>query len=591
MLSSNRVVSGSGHVTPKKLFLSIIRSCRLPMAVAMIFSMFSNMSMLVMPLYMFLVMDKFMISKNMSTLVMLYIIALVALSFTTFMDVMKNRVMVYVGTWIDKSIARNVLSANFFAALSKSNSASHEVTQDIIEVRQFFSGHTMMVFMDVPWVPFLLAFIFIFDLYLGLVAVAAGIVLMAVSAIQRYWVVPNLVRAERAMADSNKKASDLLRNADTAEAMGMRQQLIKRWRMSYNKAMAKQERSSIISGTMSAIAKILRLLFMMITMTVAMVQIMDPNSYMTIGALMAAVIMINRILTPLEQAVSQFQEFGKIISVFDRIAMLLDRHFKQPQKAPLDTIPRGHVQVDQVSVIVPNNKRIVDNVSFRLEPGEIVGVVGPSGAGKSTLGRVLVGILEPHEGAVYLDGMDLKNLRSEDYGQYFGYVSQDVTLFDATLAQNISRYELDPDPNDIIAAAKNATLHDAILRMPKGYDTQLGARGIVLSGGQRQRVALARALYRAPRLLVLDEPNSNLDAVGEEALFNALEIMKKQGAAVLVIAHRPNVLRIVDRIVYMDKGRIQRIEKRQNVNSQTVGQQPAKKIPDKSASENSRVSG
>lgn len=532
--------------------------CRPAMASALWFSMFSNLSIIVVPLYMFQMFDKVMPSQNMNTLWMLFIAAVFVLLFSAYMDALRGRLMVYVGSWIDKSLGEEALSASFQSALNGSQSFRSS-SSDVMKIRNFFSGPSMTVLMDIPWVPLFFVLIFIFNFYIGLVALCSAIILMVLTALQQLWVQPRMAQARQAFGEASALSRGLIENAEAVESMGMRGKIINMWKQKYIRSLALLERSSQSLGSLQAISKSFRLLMMMTIISIAMWQIMNPSPDMSIGLMFGAVILISRILQPVEQGLSKFQELSDVFKAFDNLSDALSNNDPGRTSGMSLPAPKGYLSVENLSVVIPSVGPILRNVSFRLAPGDVLGVVGASAAGKSTLGRALVGIIPPKAGNVRLDGADLWTWDSSNVGRFIGYVPQKITLFDGTISENIARFYRDPNYEDVVRAAKAVGLHDMISKLPDGYETQIGLGNIILSGGQRQRIALARAMFGDPVFIVLDEPNSNLDTDGEKFLLEALKLKKKDGATIVIIAHRPSILQIADKILVMKNGTVQRL--------------------------------
>lgn len=545
------------RLSKKDLFISLLLKTKSATSAAMWFGVFSNLSIVVIPFYMFQMFDKVMPSQNMATLWMLFIVAFFVLLFAAYMDSLRNRVMVYVGSWIDNALGEEALSASFQYSLG-SPQASKPATNYVIAIRQFFSGMSMSILMDIPWVPFFVVLIFIFNFYIGLVALIFAFILLAIALLQQFWAQPRMAQARLAINEAEVYSRGLVTNSESVESMGIRERLLNNWEAFYNRSLFLQERSSHASGALQAVSKSLRFVMMITIISVAMSQLADQTSGLGIGSMFAAIILTTRIMQPFEQGISRIREFSEVIRAFDGLSEVLAGHASARDAGMPLPAPKGHLSVENVNVIINGAGQILRNVSFKLEPGEVLGVVGASAAGKSTLGRALVGILPTKAGKVRLDGADLWTWSSNDVGKYIGYVPQQITLFEGSIADNISRFNSVAGDREILRTAKLVGLHEMIMELPHGYDTLIGPDNLILSGGQRQRIALARALYGNPVFIVLDEPNSNLDAEGDRYLLEALKIKKEQGATIVIIAHRPSVLKIADKILVMANGTVQR---------------------------------
>jgi PrtD family type I secretion system ABC transporter len=379
---------------------------------------------------------------------------------------------------------------------------------------------------------------------------------------------PPLDEANRHAAEASVFAQSSLRNADAIQAMGMMPALKQRWRGKHQASLSLQGVASDRGGTINAVSKSCRLMIQIAMLGfgafLAIDQIITP------GVMIAASIILARALQPIEQAIGNWRMVVSARHAYRRLKELMGNRMedRSPMRLPA---PMGRVSVERVIVVPPGAEEpSLKRVSFELDPGDAVGVIGPTGAGKSSLARILVGVWRPYDGSVRLDGAELGNYDTEELGRFIGYLPQDVELFDGTVGENISRFAEDAAPEDIVAAARLASVHDMILRLPDGYDAMIGEGGRRLSGGQRQRIALARALYRQPSLIVLDEPNASLDAEGDQALGAAIRSMKELGKTVIVMAHRPSAIASVDKLIMLRDGQIEAFGNKDDVLKQVL---------------------
>ena len=423
--------------------------------------------------------------------------------------------------------------------------------------------------MDAPWTPIFIVVIFMLHPLLGWISLAGALVLFGLAFSNELATRGLLVRAGGASVGALRQAEAAVRNADAVEAMGMMPALIRRWHASNAEALALQSDASMRSGVITALSKFARLALQIgILGTGAWLVILNE---LTPGAMIAGSILMGRALAPVEQAISTWRSMIAARGAYERVKEQLDESEPRGRAMPLPP-PSGRLSVEGVSFVHPGAEApTLRAVSFQLQPGETLGLIGPTAAGKTTLARLLVGNLVPRAGHVRLDAMDVARWETEDLGRHIGYLPQDVELFGGTVRENIARMDVG-DAEAVVAAARLAGVHDMVLRLPKGYDTEIGEGGTALSGGQRQRIALARAVYGSPRLIVLDEPNANLDGEGEEALVKAIGVLHDEGVSIVVIAHRPSILQTADQVLVLKAGAVQGLGPRDEVLTKLTGQ-------------------
>ncbi len=534
----------------------VVSGARRAVLVVAFFSMVTNLLMLTVPVYMMQMFDRVLPTRHTDTLLLLSALALGALALMAAIEVIRARVMVRLGSWVDRKLSEPLLHASLNDSLSLANAQARGATplRELSTVRQFLTGPSVFPMMDAPWVPLFIALIFILHPTLGWIAVGGAVLVFMFAVANDLATRPTLSKANAVSARSLYRADAAVRNADVIAALGMAPALAKRWRETGDAGMQFQATASDISGVISSSARFIRLV-VQITMlgTGAYLVIQDQ---LTGGGMIAASIILGRAMAPIEQSINSWRGLVAARNAFKSIRQTLERQgdHDDPMNLPA---PEGRLQVEGVTFIPPGQREpILRQITFEAGPGEQMGLIGPSASGKTTLARLLVGSWSPTAGAVRLDGADLTYWAPEDRGPHIGYVPQDVELFDGTVRDDIARLG-DADDEQVVHAAKLARVHDMILRLPDGYDTQIGEGGVLLSGGQRQRIALARAVFGTPKFLVLDEPNANLDRDGDVALLDILRDLKEIGTAVIIITHRPSILAHVDTITVLTHGRVE----------------------------------
>jgi len=518
------------------------------------FSFFVNMLMLVPSFYMLQVYGRVVTSGSISTLVMLTLIMTVLMATMGSLEWTRSRIMVRLSTKLDVMLSRDVYRASFKRALDSGGmDASAQPLNDLTGLRQFLTGNGLFAFFDTPWLPVYIGVMFLFHPWYGWIAIASAIILLCLAAI-------NEKLTGKAIAEANKQniAASLyttknLRNAEVIESMGMLHTLMERWGARQKKVLALQSSASDKGGMITSLSKTFRMLVQSLILGVG--AYLAVKQEITPGLMIAGSILLGRALAPIDLMIGSWKGFISARSQYERLNDILDKQQAEPQRMSLPA-PQGNVLVENLMVGAPGSKTpILKNISFAVQAGSVVGIIGPSASGKSTLARALLGVWAPQHGVVRLDGADINNWDKRELGPYVGYLPQDIELFEGTISENIARFG-EIDPEKVIQAAKTAGVHEMILQLPDGYDTVIGSEGVNLSGGQRQRVGLARAIYGTPRLIILDEPNSNLDEVGERALAQAIAQLKTTGATIFIITHRTNILAQLDRLLVLSNGTI-----------------------------------
>jgi PrtD family type I secretion system ABC transporter len=563
--------AGGGMGGRKPPLREALDACRGGFVAIAIFSMCINILMLTAPLYMLQLFDRVLASRSGDTLVLLTIIAAAAILTLALLDAVRGQAMVRIGTWLDRRVSGEVLSASIAATLDKGTDPSIQGLRDLQTFRTFLTGPAVFPIMDAPWTPMFLAVIFMLHPTLGFISLGGAVLLFSLALANEISTRKLLMMSGGASIKALHQAEAAVRNADVIEAMGMMPSLIQRWHKRNAESIKLQALASQRSGSITAASKFIRL--------VLQIGILGAGAWLAIqqelspGSMIAASIIMGRALAPVEQAIGSWRSAIAARNAFKRVRQQLAEAAPRGQGMPLPP-PTGALSVESVSYIHPGSKTpVLHNIEFALQPGEVMGLIGPSAAGKTTLARLLVGNLRPRAGHVRLDGAEISTWDPEDRGQYIGYLPQDVELFAGTVRENIARMS-EGTPESVVAAARLADVHEIVLGLNGGYDAEIGQGGMVMSGGQRQRLALARAVYGDPKFIVLDEPNANLDHVGEQALVRTIDMLRENGVTLVVIAHRPSILRHVDKILVLRDGQVQMFGPRDEVMQKVSGQAP-----------------
>ncbi|MEQ8335206.1 type I secretion system permease/ATPase [Nisaea sp.] len=543
----------------------LMRACYTALASAGVFSFAVNMLMLTLPVFMFQVFDRVLASRSEATLYLLLGIAAFTLGIQATLDTIRAYAFVRISGWIDRRIGPILLSSIITDALDRGSQPNSNPLRSLSTLRMFLTGPGMLTMLDVPWVPVFMALIFFINPHMGIAAICGAVVMLVLGIINDRVTRPALNAAQEFSSKAYSAAESAVRNAAVVESMGMRRNVMARWHRENEKVLTLQGRASDRAAILSSMSKSARMLIQMVIMTVAVLQIIDPEVDMTPGMMIACSLILGRALQPVEMGISQARQLVDAIGAYKTIEAALVNAQSGMNRMELPA-PKGHLVLENVGYQPRGAPRpILQRITLEVKPGEALGVVGPSAAGKSTLARLIVGVEKPHVGHVRLDGSDIFNWDTGSLGKYVGFMPQDIELFGGSIAENIARLDSDPEPEKVIEAAKLAGLHELILQLPNGYDTDIGNAGAILSGGQRQRVALARALYGDPSIVVLDEPNSNLDSKGDEALANAVNVLKARGATVIMITHRVQTLANMNKLLVLQDGMINKYGSRDEV--------------------------
>ncbi|MCB1510608.1 MAG: type I secretion system permease/ATPase, partial [Hyphomicrobiaceae bacterium] len=516
-----------------------------------IFSFVINLLMLTGPLFMLQVYDRVMTSGSIPTLVALSVLTAALYAVIGTLEMIRSRIVVRVGLEFDRRVADRVFTSSLRRSVSGQATATSAL-RELDHIRQFIGGPGPLSLFDAPWTPVYLLVVFMMHWVLGLAATVGALILLVLAWLSERMTRAPLVEAARVSGQSFEMAETGARNAEAITAMGMLGAYRERWQKTNAEAMAWQVLAADRLGTLQAVTKTTRLGLQSLMLAIGAALAISGN--ISAGTIVAATIIFGRALAPVEQAIGHWRGMLRALDAYGKIDTLLRASPEQPARTALPD-PKGHLRVANLRVAAPDSRQLIlSGLNFEVPPGQMLAVIGPSASGKSTLARTLVGLWPPLAGAVQLDGARLDQWDHEALGRHIGYLPQSVELFSGTVKDNIARFRVNATDADIVAAAQQAHAHDLILSLPNGYETQLGSFGTYLSAGQRQRIALARALFGNPRLVVLDEPNANLDRVGDDALDNAVDGMRARGQAVVLVSHRVQAIGKADLLLYVDRG-------------------------------------
>lgn len=516
------------------------------------FSFFVNMLMLTGPLYMMQVYDRVLGSRSEATLIALSILVVFLYTMMGILDYVRGRLLARVGARFQSALDHRV----FDAMVRRSAVAPDPVAQtglaDLEAIQRLISSPVLGAAFDLPWTPLFFAAIALFHPWLGLLALCGGLVLIAIAVLNQLFSRSPVQKAAVSGHKANLMSEEIRTEAEMIQAMGMRNAAFERWQKGRTHALRDTLTAHDTSGGFTTLTKSLRLLLQSAMLGLGAYLVLQGE--VTPGAMIAGSILMGRALAPIELGLGQWALVQRAMKGWHSLAELLGKVPPEIERTALPD-PKALLEVQALAVIPPGDQRAqLRNVSFRIQPGQALGVIGPSGSGKSTLAKALTGAWRPAAGTIRLDGASLDQYAPEVLGRHIGYLPQRVQLFEGTIAQNIARLAQQPDAEKVIAAAKKAAAHDMIVKLPEGYDTPVSGGGGRLSGGQMQRIALARALYDDPVILILDEPNSNLDNEGSLALNRAIKLLKSQGQSVLIMAHRPAAIQECEMLLVIDQG-------------------------------------
>lgn len=541
----------------------IVHRTRRTLWYAGLFSLASNALMLFLPIYSLQVLDRVISSRSLETLFMLTAVVAVAIVFYGVFLFLRSSLLNGISEWLDNTLAPHLLYQSITRSALGVTSQAGSYLRDLATIKGFIVGNGLATMLDAPW-----SLIFIFVIYtispvVGVIAVAGIVILLVFGAINEY-ATRSQVRHSISLSSRSQNMADIAcRNAEAIESMGMMENVLTQWQEAHVAGTKAQITATNRSNLIQGISRTLRM-FMQIAVTGAGAYLVLQNE-LSVGGMIAGSILIGRALAPFENAIGLWKTWIATRAAYAR----LNEVFQVGQALERGTLPlpapEGRLAVETLIFTPPKSPPIIKGINFSIEPGESLGIIGPSAAGKSTLAKLIIGLLPPTHGTVRLDGMETFKWYRANFGEYVGFLPQNVDLFPGTIKDNIARMDKNASMESVVEAAKRAHVHEMILRLPNGYETECGIGNLGLSPGQRQRIGLARALYNNPRFVLLDEPNLNLDGDGERALIEALADLKRQRVSFVVVAHRPSIVSMVDKLLVMKGGLVERFGPREDV--------------------------
>lgn len=545
---------------PVKAQDNIIREylslCKRAFAYNSVFSFFINVLMLATSIYSLQVLDRVLSSNSLETLVMLSLIMLVVYVILAFLQTIRSFIFIQISNWLDEKLSSPLLESSI--AFETKTKGSQNL-RDLQTIKSFITGQAVTHLFDAPWAIVYFIVIFFIHWINGFIVVAGAIILLLLALLNERLTKQQVEKSNEINVVSMRTVDKISRNAEIVKAMGMKKDLTVSWQEINKEFIKVNNVATVRSSVISNITRSIRLFIQMLVMAVGALLVIKAK--MSAGGIIATSILAGKALAPFDQAVTIYKSLINTKKSYLRLSQNLAEYEAEEKKMDLPE-PQGALRLDGIIYKNPHeDKIIIKGLNAEIEAGQTIGIIGPSGAGKTTLARLMVNVLTPIKGSMRLDGADLQNQDSEKVGQYIGYLPQDIELFDAPIKDNIGRMRKDADAQDIVKAAQFCGIHDLILKLAKGYETN----ALSLSGGQRQRVALARAFFGAPKLVVLDEPNSNLDGEGEFALVEVIKKAKAAKITTIIISHRPSILNVVDKIMVLHDGEIKKFDNAQTV--------------------------
>ena len=554
----------------KNILKRAIQSCSSKLVVVIFFSLFINVLMFVAPLHMLQMYDRVLVSRSEMTLIVLTGLAVGLLIIYGLLEGVRARILSRIGIEFDELMSGHMLNVVFDIAVNRPSIPSPQrLIRDADLVRDFIGGPAIIALCDAPWVPVFIGVCFFLHPLLGLISLSGAIIIFVLAASNEFLTKRKFVEAANLFQEAANGFSYGLRNSEIVKALGMLPFIKETWTTDRDRALTSQTAANDVGSAIMACTRFVRMGLQVVILAAG--GYLAIQDLITPGTMIAASIIMGRALAPVEMAVAQWRSFTNVRGAFNRINEMVDGHREKEEVMDLPA-PTGKLSLEAIFISAPEQPRnlIIQNISLNFIPGTITGIVGPSGCGKSTLVRAIVGVWPVMRGTIRYDGADIQNWSPEKLGPHIGYMPQAVELFGGTVAQNICRFT-ESTSEDIIIAAKKADVHDLILKLPEGYDTNIGLGGHALSGGQKQRIALARALYMSPKIIVLDEPNSNLDSAGEKALTDAILEARHLGATVIVVSHRPSLIANTDTIALLNNGALIRTGPRDQILRELAG--------------------
>ena len=526
--------------------------CKSAFIWAAFFSMVINILQLVPTIFMLQVYDRVVPTGNKSTLLMLTLLMVVLFLTMGSLEWVRSQILVRVSTRLETLLNKRLFQVSYKQALfSGGQSASGQALDDLTSLRQFLTGNGLFAFFDMPWIPIYIALLFVFHTLYGFAGIVTSILLIIVAIIQENATAKLLAEANSLAITGRSLVNKNLRNAEVIESMGMLKNIQSRWVLGSDQILILQATASSRAGLINGLSKLIRISSQSLILALGAYLVIENE--ITAGLMLGGSILLGRAVAPIDMMIGSWKGFINARGQYQRLNTMLIQIPADSPKMPLPA-PVGLFHLESAEVTPPGaSQPILKGISLAINIGDVIGVIGPSGCGKSTFARALLGIWPTSKGKIRLDGAEVSNWNRHELGPYIGYLPQDIELFEGSISENIARFG-DVNPDKIVAAAKMADVHNLILQFPKGYDTIIGANGGNLSGGQRQRIGLARALYGDPVIVVLDEPNSNLDEQGEYALGQAIQLLKQKKTTIIIITHRNNVLNNVDKLLILQDG-------------------------------------
>ena len=541
------VVTGDG----RKPIESVLYQCRRTFYFAFFITFVADLLSIAPLLYMMNVFDRVITSRSGITLISLTLLILALYVFWSAIEWIRSRLLVRLSLRIDWDLSADIFDASFRRYVGRKNINVHQLLGDLTTMRQFLTGQGVLSIMDAPFAIIFIIIGGLFHPYLAIFSIVAVVFMVVVSYFTQKITTPILMVANDANAEASRVASNSLRQAESTLALGMMGAIRQRWYNHHHKYLQNQVNASEASGLMGGMSGFLNKALPSLQM--ALGAFLAMQGLITGGMVMAATMLISKSVAPIQKLITNWKEIVSAKQSYDRLNDLLQEDIKREMQMQLPSV-MGSLEVSKASAVPPgHNKPVLLDIDFKVKPGQAVAIVGPSAAGKTCLARLLVGVWKPARGSVRLDAVELSDWNPDEFGPQIGYVPQEIEFFEGTVAENIARLG-EIDAEKVVQAAKLIGMHEIILSFPKGYDTELGETGFALSGGQRQRLAIARAFYGMPKYIVMDEPNANLDEVGESALVQAVGFLKTQGSAIVMTTHRPRLVSVVDSLLVLRNG-------------------------------------
>lgn len=528
-----------------------------------VYSFFLNILMLAAPFYMLVVYDTVMPSKNLNTLLLITAITIVFFIGIWLLDYIRSKMMVYVSNKLDLLLNERVFNATFSLAAKYPDRANIQPVRDFGTIKSFLGGQAVFTFFDFPWFPIYIAIMFAFSPVFGLYGLAATAIVMLLTWLNNKYTKDGLAESNEAYRKAVNFFDNNIRNVEVVKAMGMKKNLHRIWMERYNHYLLVHTKASSTAAFYSNASKSFRM--MASSMMYGVGALLAILGMISPGMIIAGAVLMGRALQPISQMVATWKNFTDARISYQKLNELLIEFPQEGEKTTLPE-PKGLIRFENVAIVPPlSQKAVLSGINIQIEPGEVVGVIGPSAAGKSSFAKAVVGVWQPTAGRIRIDGADIHQYNSDVLGEYIGYLPQDIELFEGSIAQNIARFDEEAEDSEIILAAKLSGTHELILNLPQGYDTVIGPGGLSLSGGQKQRIGLARAIYGNTKIVVLDEPNSNLDDAGEYALMMTINTLKNKGTTVILVTHKKNILALADKLLVLKDGRMHFYDETQKV--------------------------